>query len=174
MKEITLTAPKSIEDLRIKHFDALTNVKFKGDITMSLIAQFVASITGEDIMLVHRVDSTQLIEVFNHCIELFANFDKDAKPPKQITIEGQNFSLVDPHKVASGWHIDLASSGNLNDKPLRLAALMYIPTDHVYGELDDNNNIVFPLREREELFKEHFKLQDFVSASAFFLKKLKQ
>ncbi len=165
-----IAAPKTIHDLRVRHFKTLTDVKFKGEVNITLIAEFVAGITGVDLVEIYRVDTKDLVKIFNHCVGLFKGFKPAKEPPKEIEIEGKKYSLVNPHKVAVGWHIDLDAS-DIEANPLRLAALMYIPKGVTYGLLDENKNIVYPLAEREQIFDKHFKLIDFLSASDFIKRK---
>jgi len=171
-KIIQLSAPKTIDDLRIKHHKVLTDVKFKGDVTPLQMCEFVAGITGSDLPQILIVDINDTIKMFHHCIGLFAGFKKDEAPKKVIEIQGVMYFRVDPNKVSTGWHIDLDSLPEDPD-PVLLMALLYIPKG-VYGQLDENGNIKFPLAERVKIFKEHFKLTDFISSVSFFLNRSKR
>ena len=172
MKHIDIKPPQTIDDLRIRHHKVLTDTQFQGEVTVRQMCEFVAGITDTDLVKIHTVDIQDVIKIFHHCIGLFADFKKDAKPKEVIEIEGVYYHKVNPHKVASGWHIDLDSLPK-DPKPTLLMALLYIPKG-VYGQLDENGNVKFPIAEREKIFEKHFKLTDFLSATAFFLRKLKQ
>ena len=172
MKQIKIKRPQTIDDLRIRHQKVLTDVQFQGEVTVRQMCEFVAGITDTDIMKIHTIDLQDVIKIFHHCLSIFKDFNKDAKPKDVIEIEGVNYYKVNPHKVASGWHIDLDSLPE-DPRPTLLMALLYIP-EGVYGQLDENENIKFPLAEREKIFEEHFKLTDFLSAISFFLHRSKR
>jgi len=172
MKEIKIKAPATIDDLRIRHNKVLSDVKFQGDVTVKQMCEFVAGITGTDIVQIHRVDIQEVIRIFHHCINLFGEFKKTDKPKKKLEVNGETYYLVNPHKVASGWHIDLDSLPK-EPRPTLLMAMLYIP-EGVYGQLDANENIKFSLAEREKIFQEHFKLTDLFYVIGFFLNKSKK
>lgn len=172
MKQIQLSAPATIDDLRIRHNKVLSDEKFKTEnFDIKLACEFVAGITGVDLPTIYTIDTADVIKVFHHCLNLFNGYKK-GEPAKTIEIEGTIYFMVDPHKVAAGWHIDLSALPE-DPPPTLLMALLYIPAG-VYGQKDENDNIKFPLAEREKLFKEHFKLTDFLNVIGFFLKKSKQ
>jgi hypothetical protein len=167
-KYINIKAPKTINDLRIKHLSALTNPKFQKDLTLELMIDFVSIITDANKTDLRNVYANKIKEVFTHCVDLFKGF-KIAKPKEQIIIEGQLFDLVDPKKVGVGWHIDVSNS-DFTAQPSRLVALMYIEHGTTYGELDENMNMKYPAAKRMELFEKHLPLPMYLNCVDFFLR----
>ena len=177
MNNIELKTPKTINDLRIHHNDILSDEKYnkpfvEGDkLYERLICEFVSEMTGVDLPTIMTVHIPDLIKIVAHCIGMFNDYKK-SPPPEVITIEGVDYYKVNPSKVASGWHIDLASFPK-NPPPTLLMALVYIPKG-VYGQKDLNDNTKFPLAEREKLFKDHFKLTDFLDVVEVFAEEIRE
>jgi hypothetical protein len=167
-KYINIKAPKTINDLRIKHLNALTDPKFQNDLNLELMIDFVASITNAKRSDLRNVYSDKIKEVFTHCVDLFKGF-KLGKPSEQIIVAGQLFDLVNPSKVGVGWHIDVSNS-DFKAQPSRLVALMYIEHGTVYGELDENKNMKYPAKYRMDLFEEHLPLPTYLNCVDFFLR----
>ena len=132
----------------------------------------LSKLTGKNQVELHRVSTPEIINLFNHFLIILGEFKNHQKPKKVITIKNQEFELVNPHKVASGWHID-NNTIDSEKNPHLFAALLYIPKGKPYGERDVNHNIIAPLKQRAELFKKELPLVYFLSASAFFLNKYK-
>lgn len=171
MKTFDIKLPKTINDYRIQHLKAFEDASFKEDnITLNTKVLFLANITLVSVNKLMTIDVNDINEMFNYCISLFSDFKMSGKAPKEITIEGQTFVFVDPNKAPIGFHIDCQHSDFAKD-PILLATTCYIPKGTTYGELDVNDNIVYPRSSRYELFKEHFKMTDFIELKGFFLKK---
>jgi len=168
LKFINIKAPKTINDLRICHLDALTNEKFQTNLSLENIIEFLSVITSATKNELRKVNITELKDIFVHCVGLFKDY-QITEPKKEITIEGKEYSLVDPKKVGIGWHIDISNSDIKND-PARLAALMYIEKGTNYGELDENKNMVYSNLERQKIFEKHLPLPDYLNLVSFFLR----
>ena len=168
LKYINIKAPKTLNDLRIRHLKSLTDERFQNDMTHDTIIEFISLITGADKEDLKKVNKHDLTSVHRHCIRLFKYFQL-ADPKKEITILNQTYVLVDPAKVGIGWHIDISNSDLQND-PSRLASLMYIEKGTVYGELDENLNMKYSNQERAKLFEEHLPLPDYLNLVSFFLR----
>lgn len=168
LKFINIKAPKTINDLRICHLDALTNEKFQTNLSLENIIEFLSVITSGTKNELRKVNITELKDIFVHCLGLFKDY-QIVDPNKTITIEGKEYSLVDPKKVGIGWHIDISNSDIKND-PARLAALMYIEKGTNYGELDENKNMVYSNLERQKIFEKHLPLPDYLNLVSFFLR----
>jgi hypothetical protein len=100
----------------------------------------------------------------------FVGFRLNDHPPKEIVLDGKAFELIDPNKVASGWHIDFSNIDYEKD-PVKAACMFYYPKGHKYGEVDENKNLINPIVDRYDTMRDHLPLQAFLEASAFFLKK---
>lgn len=169
---VDIKLPKTAMDLRIRHLKAFTNSdNLSGDITQSMMAQFISDLTDVPLYKLRFVSSKDLRAAFAHCLNVFEQASK-VKLTKTIKVNGKVYELVDAHKVAYGWHIDVRRK----DKDLakdhgRAAALMYIEKNVSYGMEDDNGNVIYPLSERKALFEEHLPLPYLLSGLAFFLSK---
>lgn len=75
-------------------------------------------------------------------------------PPKEITINGKTYELVNPEKIGVGWHIDWAN-GDIEKDPVRMACLMYYPKGAIYGEVDAYDNLINPIKDRYKEFENH-------------------
>ena len=169
MKEFRL--PKTIKDLRIKHFNALSNGAIDEVKTLEDVVKFMALFIGcseQSLLEISRVD---LVAMYDHVVNLFEDFKPRNYPPKELTINGKTYYLADPEKVATKWHIDFGiSSKNIDKNPVQLACLFYIP-EGVYGRRDENGNIINSIKERYIDFELHFPLTTFLECCSFFLQK---
>ena len=169
MKEFRL--PKTVHDLRIRHLKALQNPVYQTDVDLDLACQFVSEFTGEHINTIRQIDSNDVWKIFNHCALLYSQIHIGT-PKKEVTIGGESYSLVDPHKVGSGWHIDFGKFNDIEKDPVKTACLFYYPSKAArYGETDDNKNLLYPIKDRYKLVERDMTLQDFLNSSAFFLQK---
>ena len=169
MKQIHL--PKTTSDLRIKHWKVLTNPIFDGNVTLELACDFLAEFTGEHVNDIRAIDVKDVWKMFNHCVSLYEGIHIGS-PKKQITLGGEQYNLIEPHKVGSGWHIDWSKNCNIEKDAIKTACLFYYPAKaKKYGETDDNKNLLYPIRDRYNTVERDMNLQDFLSASAFFLQK---
>lgn len=171
-----IKAPKSINDLRIKHLPALTDDRFSDldlitdDMEMlDIKLNFVSVMCGISYNIARTLDLKDLNKIYIHCCNLFSNVNLKAKPPKEISIKGKLYEMVNPNRVATGWHADFGATKK--DDYIRLACLMYIPKGSNYSELDETGNLKHFISDRMEDFKEDFPLVTFMQSSAFFLRK---
>lgn len=172
IKTIDIPLPATIDDLRIRHLKALTDPSFNAeDMNLNALVKFIANMTLLTVNEVMRCDKDDLINMYNHCMTLFAGYQLKGMPPKEITINGIEYEFVDPKKAPIAYHIDCEGSDFKND-PVRLACIHYIPKGTNYGDLDQNKNVLYPIASRYEDFKEHFKMIDYVELNAFFLLRL--
>ena len=165
--------PKSSKDLRIKHLKPIQSDKYLGKMDMNLMIDFINDFTGVKKSQLMRIDVNDIIKMSNHINNLYANFDVNSKPPKEITVNGKQYEMVNPEKVGVGWHIDWSHLDIEND-PVRMACLMYFPKGAIYGDTDENDNLINPIKERYNDFENHFPLQTFLEASDFFLERFVQ
>lgn len=163
--------PKDKHGLRIKHLQVLCDERLSAEVpTTSLKIDVLNKFTGIPKPSLYLVNADDISKMFTHLLTIIASIDKDALPPKEIAIEGQEFTLVDFEKVGSGWHADVESSDFQID-PVRLACICYIPKGTFYGEIDANLNLVHPIADRWQLFYDYFPLETFIQLNAFFLRK---
>jgi len=164
-----IKTPKTVNDLRISHFKALSNPKYQNIINIELKCEFLADFTGVDIDLIKTIDYQDVNKMYNHACKLYSKIKLD-KPEKHMVFGGVEYTLVDPKKVAAGWHIDW-SKCDIEKDPYRLACLFYYPTGSRYGVKDANSNLLHPISERIDIISKEMNLQTFLNASAFFLLK---
>lgn len=168
---MNIALPKTTADLRIKHWKPLSNPLLEGQITLELACEFLADFTGEHINDIREIDVKDIWKMVNHCVSLYEGIHIGS-PRKQITLEGEQFNIIEPHKVGSGWHIDWSKNCDIEKDPVKTACLFYYPAKaKKYGETDENKNLLYPIRDRYTTVERDMSLQDFMSASAFFLQK---
>ena len=169
MNEIRL--PKKIQDCRIKHFEAVKYLtEIQESINLPLKIKVIEKFTGvkySDLITVNRID---LEKIYNHIIGIFGRYKPSVEPPKEITIQGVTYELIDPNKVGVAWHIDVTGL-EVDKNPVMMASVCYFPKGAKYGEVDDNENIIHPIKDRVKIFEEHFPLDVFIDLNAFFLSK---
>lgn len=170
MKELRL--PKRTEDLRIKHFKALSNPEYTDTPTIREVCEFMAEFTGEHYNDVLTWDVPHMIEAYVHIKELY-NDIRINKPPQTLIFGGIEYELVNPHKVGAGWHMDFAK-GDIQVDPVWMACLFYYPKGVRYGTTDENKNLLYPIADRRNIIERDMELQTFLEASAFFLTKIER
>ena len=149
----------------------LENEHFKVDnISLNDKVIFLANITLVSVPKLLSIDYRDIEKMFSHCMSLFDNYKVNGSPKEFITVNNIDYQLVDQRKVGIGYHIDVEKSDFVND-PVRLACINYIPKGTIYGCMDENENMLYPISSRYEDFKEHFKMTDFVELQGFFLLK---
>ena len=172
MANAQLKAPKTIEDLRYKHLSAFTSESFqlKGhNPDVDTIVKFVAAFFGIVEPMVLRMEFSDLQKVYRHCVGLWAGFGLQPLP-KEIEVNGKHYELVDLKRPSAGWVID-SDASDFEAEPARLACICYIPKGTKYGDIDENENILHPISERLDDFKQHFPLVLHCHLSAFFLQR---
>lgn len=160
--------PKHKKDLRIKHLKALNECVISENPTLSEKVIFLADLTGTPLYELRKLKPKAIDKLYAVAAMSFAGFKLNDAPPKEIELDGKMFELINPHKVASGWHMDHSETDGKTD-PVRMACLYYFPKGEKYGEEDENKNLINPISDRYETIKEHLPLQAYLEASAFFL-----
>jgi len=163
--------PHSKKDLRIRHAKALKDTTFSEVPTLSEKVMFLHDLTGVSLHELRQLKPKNIDLLYRTSILSFAGFKLNDEPPKEITLDGREFELINPHKVAAGWHIDFSNTDLVND-PVRKACLYYFPKGERYGATDDNGNLIHPIKDRMKMIREHLPLQAYLEADAFFLSKL--
>ena len=164
--------PKHTRDLRISHYKALRNPVYDGEMDISLIAKFLSEFSGVDENLIKKIDVTEVVKMYNHAVDVSASFEM-GKPQQEVTVNGIDYYLINPDKVSTGWHIDFGNT-DVDSEFTRLACLFYYPKGGTYGDVDKNSNLLHPIHERYEDFKEHFPMVTFLNAAGFFLHRFKK
>lgn len=165
--------PKSSKDLRIKHLKPIQSDKYLGQLDLPLMVEFISDFTGVSKNKLMRIDYKDIVKMTAHINGLYANFDVNKRPPKEITINGKEYEMVNPEKIGVGWHMDW-SHLDIEADPVRMACLMYYPKGAIYGDVDEYDNLLNPIKDRYNDFENHFPLQTFLEASDFFLERFVQ
>jgi hypothetical protein len=162
--------PKTYKDLRIKHLKPIQTDKYMDKMDLNLMVEFIADFTGIKKAKLMSIDVKDITNLSNHIATLYASMPVVKHPPKEITLNGKTYELVNPEKIGVGWHIDW-SNGDIESDPVRMACLMYYPKGAVYGEVDAYDNLVNPIKDRYKEFENHLPLSTFLEASNFFLQR---
>lgn len=161
--------PKTSNDLRIKHFPHMAAADIEDLEGIVERADFVADFIGISRMKAYTIDAMDIQKMCNHLIELYADIHV-GNPPKEITLGGKVYEIINPEKVGVAWHADF-SKMDINRDPVQLACMFYFPKGAIYGDVDENDNLLNPIKDRYNDFADHMPLKVFLEACAFFLQK---
>lgn len=159
--------PKTTADLRIRHFNSIREDKFNEELSIMDKVDFLSTFTGEKKSKLMMVNANDINQMYEHC-EGILSVMHIGTPLKEITLNGKSFTRVDPEKVGVGWHADFSKADIAKD-PVWLACLFYFPTGELYGAVDENDNLLNPIKDRYNTIQDFMTLETFLSASAFFL-----
>lgn len=163
--------PKDKTGLLIKHLPAVADARLAESVApIGLKIDTLRIFTGFSKVRLHTWDLADVDKAFTHLIQIIADIDIKSPVPQELLIDGQLFILVDPEKAPAGWHADYAESDFSKD-PVRLACMCYIPHGTFYGQIDQHDNLMYPIRSRHALFTEKFPLEVYIRLTAFFLLK---
>ncbi len=169
-KQIEVKMPAGPKDLRIKHFHSMglapVNDFTHADEGLYFLAAFLGLRYNQ--VLDFLVDDVKKMTAL--ALSALSKMDLKSELPKEITLDGQKFYLVEPDKIGIGWHIDFKNC-NITKDPVRMACLFYLQKGFNYSDVDENSNITHPIDSRYKLFEEHFPLDLFIRACSFFLKR---
>lgn len=165
-----IKAPKTVNDLRIRHFGAISHPAIEAEPDLEGMCLFISEALAVPYDLVLEFSVSDVRAIYIHMGLLYAQITL-GDPPKEITLAGVDYRLIDPHKEGTGWHIDF-SKADIKADPVRMACLFYYPkAAKKYGEKDANGNLLYPIADRYDAFRDHLPLEVFLNASAFFLQK---
>lgn len=181
VKTVEVKVPKDIHALRCRHLKILTDdrlMNITDDLPwrerIQIKIDFVAGMCGITKERAAQFHIDDLNKIYDHCQNIFSQgvtFKK--KPQQEITIKGKDYELVNPEKIATGWHIDWDNS-NIEVDPVRIACLLYIPKGSTYSAIDESGNLVNRIADRYKDFEEDFPLELLMNASAFFLQRFQR
>lgn len=162
--------PNGAKELRIKHFKSMTHVPAEGfsnsQDSLPFLAEFL-NLNYNQVLDFRQRDVDKMVRL---AVKALARMDLTSKLPKEITLGGTKFVLVDPDSIGIGWHIDFKSC-SISKDPVRLACLFYVQEGYNYSDVDQNGNITYNIASRYELFEREFPLDLFIRSSNFFLKR---
>ena len=168
MKNYKGTIPNKLSDYRLKHFGAFENYNNGIGSEEDTIA-LVAGITGLPFNVVRMIAPKEFAKIHLNIALSFSNF-KTSEPPKEVVIGGKYFTLVDPHKVGMGWHVDFRNVSRKSHS--MMSAMFYVEKGMKYAQSDEDGNILNSFKDRAKFFEEHFPMALYINANAFFLNKI--
>lgn len=122
---------------------------------------------------VSKVVVSDINKAFNVIINVLNKY-KPKEVPLSLEFEGKEYELqVDFFKLPAGWYID-SSGADFEKVPELLPAFAYLEKGMSYAETDENSNIINPLKERAEVFKNNMSISQYLDLTGFFLLKHKQ
>lgn len=170
----SINIPSKISNLRIRHLKAFEILEQTEDWSIMRKIEFIKAYCIDNINVenMRDVDVSSITKVFNKIMSIISKY-KPKELPFILELDGKEFELQDDFsKLPVGWFID-ASSVDFKERPELLPAFCYIEKGMSYAEKDKHENILNPLKNRAELFKEHLPLDLFLNLSSFFLLKQK-
>lgn len=153
-----------LEDLRLRHLEAITELKKQGLNAYDKI-KLVNKLTGVSEEELKDKSLSDIDLVISEYFKLFTSVDKNSVA-KEIDCNGQKYTLVDKFsRMPMKWHID-ASAFDLKDLSI-LMAFCYIEKGMDYGTMDKHKNILNPISKRAATFREYLPMEHFVKAGFF-------
>lgn len=167
MKNVPIKLPKSIEDLRIKHSILFDNPLYQdiGNDHM-LLVDFLHDVYGIEKHVLKTLHLSDIHRMYEAAAKAMRYEPKP--PPQEITLDGRTFVRINPNKVGLAWHIDAGATNMVRDR-VRTMCLFYYPKEgKYYGETDTSGNLIHPIAERIDVFREFCPLNYWLDTSAFF------
>lgn len=162
-----------LKDLRIdklKYFEMIKDFKDIADFKVNDIVEINSVFTGLDYPFLRTVTKKQNYELFNKILDLVSKYKR--QPLKDsITIKGQKYVRSESfNDMPTSFWLDLANQ-DIAENPIRIASCMYIEEGMEYSEINDKKVVLNPPAKRDEIFKEHLPLTDYLDMQGFFLPK---
>jgi hypothetical protein len=178
--ETIITIP-TLNGLRIKHVTALHELhKFDEKQPFKHYCRVVSILSGRSMQYLYtRCDARDIVSAYNTAIGIFGKLNnalaKTHKQPlpNEIEVNGKQYELVNLDRPNVSFIID-SDKSDFEKDPVRLACMCYVPKGSVYGEMDDAENVIYPIQSRWEDFNEHFDLLLYLRLHAFFLRRFKK
>ena len=172
MKSIEIKLPKTLDDFSVAQAAAtlefFSTQPFSEKTDVNTMLRLIEVVSGQPFDLLRRVDIKAIQESFFHINKCLTR--KRKTPPKSVKLNGQDYYFEQDfgHKSwTGGRYIDCDNKATeLHENPQYMIAICYIEKGSQYHE--------FPLEERAEVMRNHFRGSDFIDLQAFFLGKLKE
>lgn len=162
------------DKITLKYYGAFTYLGLNADkMNLEKMVIFLTLFYGEKYRAdIRRMSYNNVLKIFEITVLRLESElkDKNAKPPKKLTLGGKNYKLINIDKPTIGWLID-ASGVNENTPAYILAGLCYCPENSYYGEVDVHDNLTYPLSELREVFENEMLLVNYLQVNRFFLRK---
>lgn len=130
--------------------------------------QVVSIFSGISKPKLYNSDAKLITETFNHLMNVLNRKESDLIG--EVTIDGQRY-VFDPmfENKTTGLIIDIKLIENVYESPYEVLAMLYIEEGMKYNQVDDNDNILNPMKNRIEAFKKEFPGDEFLNVFGFFL-----
>lgn len=171
-RTIEVRLSKDPGQLRIKHYNVIKE-PLPEDKSLNTMVNVIHLYTGLIPSHIRTFKLSEIVKMFTTISTQFASMKVRSTPPKEIKLNGTVYELINPKKAGIGWHIDFASC-NIDTDPVKLATMFYHPKGILYGQVDENGNMLSTSLDRRNDIEMHMELSTFLEASAFFLKKYEQ
>ncbi len=178
--ESTITIPTA-EGMRIKHVKALHELQqYDNKNPFRHYCMVVSHLSGRSLQYLYtRCHAPDVVAAYNASIKQFDRLNNqfaklsDKPLPKEITINGSIYELVDLERPNVSFIID-SDMSDFEKDPVRLACMCYIPKGTVYGEMNDAEDVLYPIQSRWDDFNDEFPLITYLQLHAFFLRRFKK
>jgi hypothetical protein len=147
--------------LKLKHLPILIDLQ-KGGVGTVNAVNAISCVSGLPLKDVVNFKMKDIVEIYRNIMLSVGNVKADEKLPKTIKILDTEYYLVNPIKQPLSWVIDSTALVN-ETNPEMLCAFMYIEKGTVYGEMDENKNIINSVYTRAAIFKEQFPINTFLN-----------
>ena len=102
--EALVKLPKTRKDLRIKHFEALSDPLIElENPTLSDMCYFLAKFSNVDIETIKAFTVTDVQKMYEHVLKIFEGFKPKAMPPKEINLEVQAWIETKMQQISRGY-----------------------------------------------------------------------
>ena len=174
MKQIEIKVPQSIADCSPQQLSKWLFL-CSGDVKLeSLIdqldfrVQVVSIFSGLSKDRLYNVSAQEIHIPFNHIIDLL-NYEP-TEPSGVVEFEGKRYVFDKTFEnKTTGQIIDLKLIEDIYSDPIQVMSILYIEEGMIYNQVDEHDRVLNPLRNREKIFAEHFRGDEFLNVFAFFL-----
>lgn len=174
MKQIEIKVPATIADCSPQQLSKWLFL-CSGDVKLeSLIdqldfrVQVVSIFSGLSKERLYNTSSIQIHEPFNHIIDLL-NYEP-IEPNGTVEFEGKRYVFDKTFEnKTTGQIIDMKLIEDIYSDPIQVMSILYVEEGMIYNQVDEHDRVLNPLRDREKIFAEHFRGDEFLNVFAFFL-----
>ena len=162
-----------VEDLRVdklQYFEMLAQFDKVEDIGIIDTVNLNSAFTGLQKEVLLTVTKESNYKLSGEIMKLVTKYKKqDLKP--SYTFDGVKYNLtLDLGTMPTAFWVD-TSVQDMSKNPIRMASSIYVEDGMKYSELDENKNIKNPVAKRDEVFRKHLPLFDYLDIQGFFLHK---
>jgi hypothetical protein len=110
----------------------------------------------------------EIHEPFAHMMTIL-NYEQN-DPKGFVEVDGVRYVFdMTFEKKTTGQIIDLKLIDNVYEKPLEVMAILYVEEGMIYSQVDENDIVLNPTRDRLKIFRDTFPGDEFLNVFGFFL-----